>query len=528
MKFYPNMQKSVFLLLQFSCLYILFSLSCCTQIKLSKSNVDIDLDKIKEMLASNRVNLDPFRLFPNRNEDEIRVESNKFKKHSVQLKNFANSQYYGTIEIGSPPQMFKVIFDTGSSNLWVQSKSCASQGCLQHNGFDHTKSTSFKKHYVKKFGTKLPQVATFSIKYGTGKISGEFVKEKVSIAGITVPEQIVGLTMNEDGFAFKDVPFEGILGLSLTSTNTQDAPSIPFFESIMKNNLLKQNVFSLFLSEDEDKSNILFGSADRSHMLTNFTFVDVVSTTYWEIDIVDILIGNYTTNFCNLMRQKTGKCGVAIDSGTSLFAGPSNFIHYIKDRLSVQHDCSNFESLPDIQIILKSRESYKDKNMIYTQITLKPEDYLINGRRIKKTLNNKKTHFSDYFENLSDEEIANKNECHSAFMPIDVPPPRGPLFIFGEYFLKKFYTIFDRDEKVLGFSVANHNDTIDTIKKYHIQTPYDWFNDRLNITDRRKMNTKILSNIKNKIIFKDRRTKLNKNREVNDKRAIEDYLLVHP
>jgi hypothetical protein len=233
----------------------------------------------------------------------------------MKLKNFANSQYYGVIQVGSPAQSFKVIFDTGSSNLWIQSVICKTPGCLQHKGYDHTVSSTFQQHYV---NGKIP---VFSIRYGTGKIAGEFVKDTVTIAGITVSDQIFGLTYREEGFAFNNVPFEGILGLSFPTISKSN--SVPFFDMVMSEKLLSKNIFSIYLSEKENESNISFGNINKEYMLSNFTFVDVVSKAYWEIEIQNIKIGGKLTDYCNRLRLESGKCGVAIDSGTSLYAGPT-------------------------------------------------------------------------------------------------------------------------------------------------------------------------------------------------------------
>ncbi|KAG1367968.1 hypothetical protein COCNU_14G004360 [Cocos nucifera] len=104
----------------------------------------------------------------------------------ISLKNYMNAQYFGEIAIGTPPQKFTVIFDTGSSNLWVPSSKCYfSIACLFHSRYRSTRSSTYQKN-----GKPA------DIHYGTGSISGFFSQDHVTVGDLVVKDQTIIAEIN--------------------------------------------------------------------------------------------------------------------------------------------------------------------------------------------------------------------------------------------------------------------------------------------------------------------------------------------
>jgi hypothetical protein len=145
---------------------------------------------------------------------------------SIVINDYANSQYYGEITLGTPEQKFDVIFDTGSADLWVASINC-DDSCGRHNKYDSSKSSTY-----------IANGTTFHIEYGSGPVSGYESVDALNMGGLVVKDQIFAEVTDVSGLgaAYKMGKFDGILGLAFPVLSVNKVPTA--FENLVSQGLV--------------------------------------------------------------------------------------------------------------------------------------------------------------------------------------------------------------------------------------------------------------------------------------------------
>ncbi|XP_057317584.1 lysosomal aspartic protease-like [Hydractinia symbiolongicarpus] len=327
-----------------------------------------------------------------------------------QLQNFFDAQYYGQIAIGYPPQRFKVVFDTGSSNLWVPSSHCpfTDIACLFHSRYN----ANYSHTYVKN-GTE------FAISYGSGSCSGYLGQDFVEVAGIYVTNQVFGEATSLPSPAFISAKFDGIFGMGFQELSEDNV--VPPFYNMVSQKVVDQPVFSFWLNRNANDSaggELLLGGTDPARYVGDFTYTPVTTKGYWQFKM-DKIVVNGEPMFCQ------NGCQAIADTGTSLITGPTTEIEKLNHIIGATPfvggeytiDCSEIPTLPEL-------------------------DFYIAGKKF--TLKG-----SDYIAKIS---TPGQSRCFSGFLAQDIPPPRGPLWILGNVFIGPYYTVFDLGNSRLGFA----------------------------------------------------------------------------
>jgi len=407
----------------------------------------------------------------------VRLHKQTMPLHNKNGYVYHKSAYYGNISIGRPePQVFTVVFDTGSGHLVVPSAMCKTQTCKKHRRYK--RKASLTATDIEVDGTRvLPGNSRdqLTVAFGTGQIAGVFVDDKLCLGehekqpnlpasdtpgvssgtsmlqanvnklsadkevehGCLHMRFITAITMTDDPFA--QVGFDGIMGLALSSLS--QAPPFNLVETGAREGAwhgddYRLKMFGVFLAvSDLEHSEITLGGYKQEHIAAGeqISWCKVYDGHFghWQIAVKSITANGERLPFCD-----DGTCRAVVDTGTSLVSVPNVLGRQLVPRLrhnSAGAGCRG--NLPALEIELEQ----------FT-VVLGPSD-IARPEDVADPEN----------QGSAAEKQTNSTSCMPMLLFMNLPDPLSPkTLVLGEPVLQKYYTIFDALAPRIGFATAHH------------------------------------------------------------------------
>ena len=276
---------------------------------------------------------------PHSNSELLFLASQDSSFFEFKLTNFNNTQYVGTIYIGSNAQPINVIFDTGSHYLVIPDQTLASKFMNSYNCNTSTSCLAFKNQSV-------------FLSYGQGNGYGYVAQDQISLGNKVIAENTTFVVATDINNFPKKFNADGVFGLRKIK-NAQDYLILPSDATIamtnynLLDNLKSQGVisntqFSFFLnneisSHDQLGAEFIIGGYNPNYVRSNFTKFKVVNDNYWAIDILSFQIGSKNVN--------TRDVKAVLDTGTSVVVFPTDLYALVVEEIKAKTACSEIRRM---------------------------------------------------------------------------------------------------------------------------------------------------------------------------------------
>lgn len=328
------------------------------------------------------------------NEYDVMEATESTKKHAQGVdQDGTDYSYFIEVEVGSEKKSMYMLIDTGAGSSWVMGTSCKSKACSMHNTFGADDSDSLDI-----------SEKSFNIAYGSGKVSGTWATDTITVAGMSIEYQF-GLT-DTTSDQFLQFAFDGILGLAINKGSNNN-----FLNALAKSEEVDKNMFCVALNRASDGTNegeISFGSPNPDKYTGKISYTSIGEDDDWAIKMDDM---GY-----NGKKANVGGMSSFIDTGTSfMFGSPENVkkVHALIDGA---------ESSDGITYTVPC-----DSNGNMT-IAFSGVDYVISPK--------------DWISPPNKE-----GKCTSNLYGFEVV--KG-AWLLGDTFIKNVYAVFDADERRIG------------------------------------------------------------------------------
>lgn len=392
---------------------------------------------------------------------------------------YKDAIWYSIVDVGTPPQQERVLFDTGSSDFWVRSTYCINEKACADSQFrstpvtgngpldanvqmDQISTSRFSPKNSSSFGfERLSPVSgrplLSEVRYGTGEIVIAIGHDTVSLdvgggKRLSVPNQQLGVTQQQSVHPFTDIRLDGIMGLGFLELVTKGCRPLLFH--MKDQNLIDRAMFSYWTGNDPDPIGGVYPNISTGELLGELTlggydtkrvsnendinWLPVTKPVYWQTDLLSLKYGEEEISLVDAGNKSssndTNSVAAVLDTGTSQLIFPTYIASVVAKKM-------NAHTIPYFSAKVTKCKNLND---------LKP---------LKFTFRNADTNAPSHEFQLTADQYAYIDSnifgyCVLQWAGQDTRKGEDAQVLFGETFLKHYTSIWDVEGHRIGL-VAN-------------------------------------------------------------------------